>query len=115
VKVTIVLDPAFELKDLAVLGDAFWLVESPVNRALAERLWAAGRFDRNSAVFKASDVSREEAAINAYFDVIEHHPSATEIFFVGAELSHEIRAELTGAELIPVDGGFVASRATTDA
>ncbi|WP_421740027.1 hypothetical protein [Caulobacter sp.] len=35
------------------MGDAFWLVASPENRALAEEKWRAKATDPNSALFKS--------------------------------------------------------------
>jgi hypothetical protein len=113
VKVTVVLDPAYGGGRHPPLGPAFWLIESPENRALAERLWSAPGSDPNSAVFQGDRYSSTaDAAITIFSNVGEHHPCWTEIEFIGAALDANIRAAFAGEEvdLSPTPLGFTASR-----
>lgn len=83
-RVTIVLDPSFgEHGDIPGEG-AFWLVESPANRRLAERLWAAGGYDPDSAVFKAAaDSDQAKILIGLWPTILTHHPEMTEAVIPG--------------------------------
>lgn len=86
------------------LGDAFWLVESPANRAIAELRWKAKATDPNSAIFKPGDLQTEPADIEGMFETVElHHPTWSQIDFVGVPLPPEV-------ERIFRDEGFQISR-----
>ncbi|MDR3509170.1 MAG: hypothetical protein P4L64_14850 [Caulobacteraceae bacterium] len=112
-KVDVIFDRDFGAKAGADLGRAFWLVESPPNRALAEEAWATRATDANSAVFKADDgVPLEDAALERLEDVDLHHPAWTEIAFLGIRLTGELQARLEalGLSVISGEGGFVVKR-----
>lgn len=109
----IVFDPDLGKRNRPDLGDAFWLIESPHNRALAERVWATGSTDSNSAVFQAQAVaSLDEEALSRFEDVDLHHPMWTEITFLGVPLTNDLRDQLEGYALaiIPADDAFVVKR-----
>lgn len=116
-RVTVILDRAYGARDHHPLGSAFWLIESPENRSLAERVWSAGNSDPNSAVFKGDGfASMDDAAISTFFNVVEHHPLWTEIEFIGVRLSASIREELVGDGSVLVmetEDGFLVTRANT--
>lgn len=87
-KVIVALDPDYGARVDADVGDAFWLVESVPNRALAERAWVAGGTDPNSAVFQLSaGVSADENALDCFDDIDLHHPAWTEIAFIDLPFS----------------------------
>lgn len=112
-RVTVVLDPAYGARADHPLEPAFGLVESPENRKLAERLWSEGRCEPNSAVFKADGyASIGDAAVSTFFNVEEHHPSWTEIEFIGATLDEAVRRDLAaeGVDVIPTEAGFLVKR-----
>jgi len=88
-KVVVVFDVDYGGRGDADLGDAFWLIESPPNRTLATRVWAAGATDPNSAVFKANSPT-EDQALERFEDVELHHPGWTEIAFVGVPLTRDL-------------------------
>jgi hypothetical protein len=94
-KVTIVFDPDYGMRADVDVGDAFWLVESPQNRALAARLQASGAADPNSAVFREQDgPPQDDDVLDRLDDVDVHHPNWTTARFVGVRLSSELRCEL---------------------
>ena len=112
-RVTVVLDRAYGGRADHPLEPAFWLVESPENRKLAEQLWSEGTCDPNSAVFKADGyASVGDAAVSTFFNVAEHHPSWTEIEFIGAPLDEAVRGERAaeGAEVVATTAGFLVKR-----
>jgi hypothetical protein len=95
-KVIIALDPAYGTRADADLGDAFWVVESPPNRALAERAWALGKTDLNSAVYKPSAGScADEDVIQRFEDADLHHPTWNEMAFAGVSLSPSLKEHFT--------------------
>lgn len=99
-KVVVVFDPSYGDHDDADLGDAFWLVQSPCNRALASRAWEAGTTNSNSAVFDPMPhATPDDEVLERIGDVDLHHPDWTEMAFVGAPLSPKLLRKL-------VDQGF---------
>ncbi len=114
-KVTLVLDRAFGAASHPVVAPAFWLIASPENRALADRLHREQPCDPNSAVFSGDAYSSAgEAAIAMFPTVVEHHPEWTEIEFIGAGLDAEVRKAFAdeGVGLTPTATGFVATAST---
>jgi hypothetical protein len=112
-KVTVVFDPDYGAQEQSDLGNAYWLVESEANRALATRVWASGAADPNSAIFKTNQAaSREDEAISKFEDVDLHHPAWTEIEFVGVSLTWKLERDLSERSLavIPTQAGFLISR-----
>src|ERR1700761_4943191 len=110
-RVSIVLDQNFVDQTPSRLGDAFWLIESPANRALARKLWDSGRFDPNSAVFHGEP--SEEAAVGMYAVVDLHHPDWQQLEFFGVEMGDIVLAGLRDAEALELSltvDGFVAVR-----
>ena len=57
-RVMVILDRAYGARDHHPLGSAFWLIESPENRRLAERVWSALKSDPNSAILKGDGYLR---------------------------------------------------------
>ncbi len=78
------------------LGDAFWLVDSPSNRKLAEDAYAAKHYAPNSAIFNQPidgiDISD---VVELVEDIDLHHPTWREITIVGVALNLELETELT--------------------
>ena len=112
-RVIVAFDRDFGAREQPDLGDAFWLIESPDNRALAQRCWAAGTTDPNSAVFQSHEVSpQDDDALERFEDVDLHHPNWTAITFVGIPLTKELRGHFEGCGLTakPDPEGFVLER-----
>ncbi|ALL15054.1 hypothetical protein [Caulobacter henricii] len=73
------------------MGDAFWLVESPANRGLAEAAWRAKATDPNSALFKSGVGDIDNSDVLAMFETVElHHPDWSRIDWVGVKLSKDL-------------------------
>lgn len=112
-KVVVVFDPLYGERSDADLGDAFWLIESPCNRALALRAWEAGKTDSNSAVFDPMPhLTLEDEALDRLGDVDLHHPDWNEMAFVGVPLSVDLRRKLAeqGFDVEPSQSGFALRR-----
>jgi len=112
-QVTIIFDPEFGARSDADVGDAFWMVDSTGNRALADRLWASGSTDHNSAVFRAQGDEPDDDAVRERFEDVElHHPTWTTVRFVGVGLSDELRDSFLtrGLSVAPESRGFVVGR-----
>ena len=107
-RVTIVLDPQFGTYGDIPAGEAFWLVESPTNRRLSERLRAEGGRDPNSAVFRmAADADPTETVLRLWTTLEDHHPTMTEAVIVGYAQSpafetamHPFEVEQTGDRVV---------------
>lgn len=83
-RVTIAFDEQFGEDGDIPASEAFWLIDSPANRALAERLGAAGDRDPNSAVFKTTSDEDPTQALLALLDTVElHHPDMSEAIVLG--------------------------------
>jgi hypothetical protein len=107
----VALSPDYGLSSAADLGDAFWLVESPANRAIAEIKWRAKATDRNSAVFKSGG---DPADVESLFETVDlHHPNWSQIDFFGALLTDrsERYFQNEGLQVSRSDSGFVLTRA----
>lgn len=79
------------------LGDAFWLADTPINRAHAEKIWAADRTDANSAVFDwGSDTVEDDDILERLDDISLHHPNWSEVRFLSTPLTSKLRARLQG-------------------
>jgi hypothetical protein len=111
-KVALILDR--QASEQVVAGaDAYWLISSPENRQLAERLRKTDVFDLNSAVFDGDlYVNVEDAAVGVLHNIHEHHPEWTEIYVVGVEPSAAMRATLRdlGRVTKSTPYGFVVMR-----
>lgn len=97
-KIVLVFDVAYGADPQADIGDAFWLVESPSNRALAMKAWQSGATDSNSAVFDppaATPTVRD--VLERVRDVELHHPDWTDIVLVGVEPTALVRSALAEA------------------
>jgi len=111
-KVTVVFDPDFGGRPANDLGEAFWLMQSPSNRKLAEKLWRQGGYDSNSAVFDGD--ASEDSVIQTLLNVTLHHPDWTVIDVCGAAWTDEISAaipEVAGCSVTPTLAGFAITRA----
>lgn len=85
-KVVLVFDTAYGADPQADLGEAFWLVESPSNRALALTAWQSGSTDLNSAVFDPPPGPPAwEDVVGRVEDIELHHPNWSVIEVVGVE------------------------------
>ena len=112
-QVTIIFDPEFGTRSDADVGDAFWMVDSTGNRALADRLWASRSTDHNSAVFRVQgDEPDDDDALERFADVQLHHPTWTTVRFVGVSLSDELRDSFLncGLSVTPEPSGYVVRR-----
>jgi hypothetical protein len=122
--VSVVLDRAYgsRLAELIALGPV-WIVDSPVNRAVAEDMWA--KFPKRShlygiTTFKAAETdSPEEMLIGNLGTIDLHHgfhsadPPYTVLEVVGVRLTARIEAALAGFgfDSFPAsDDGFRAVR-----
>ena len=113
-KVTVVLDKEFGAGKAPRVEDAFWLIESPANKAFADQLRQAPNCDPNSALFSVGDtVSVSDAAVSTFFNVIEHHPDWSEIEFVGISPDKALKTALTreGASFSETAKGFIVKSA----
>jgi hypothetical protein len=112
-KVVVVFDPSYGERNDADLGDAFWLIESPSNRALALRAWKAGTTGSNSAVFEPMPhLTPDAEALDRFGDADLHHANWSEMAFVGVPLSPALRRQLVeqGLEVAPTPAGFTLRR-----
>jgi hypothetical protein len=115
VKVTIVFNRQLGQAEQSAIAssDAYWIGGSAENRALAEKLRKMDQFDPNSAVFDdALDHAGDEAVLTLLSTVDEHHPTWTEVFVLGAEVSTAFQDRLhqDGLEMSNVRDGFVVTR-----
>jgi hypothetical protein len=89
--VVVAFSPDYGSEETPVVGDAFWLVESPANRALAEAIWRAKATDPNSALFKSSMDEIGSSDILAMLETVDlHHPDWSKIDWIGVKLSEEL-------------------------
>ena len=101
-KVMLVFDTAYGADPRAELGDAFWLVESPDNRALALKAWQSGSTDSNSAVFDLPPGPPMAADVVGRVQDIElHHTDWTEIAVVGVKPTPQLHAAMAEAGYKP--------------
>ncbi|MCX7587569.1 hypothetical protein [Phenylobacterium sp. 58.2.17] len=95
------------------LGDAAWLVDSPVNRSLATRVWTGADAGSQVTLFDATMGEPGDAdAIARFEDIDLHHPSWTEIDVVGVRLTPALEQEFRtlGIRIAACEAGFVARR-----
>jgi len=114
-KVTLVLDPSYG-EALAALDQPLWVCDSPVNRAVAERLWSVPNIDRMAVTtFRMSGESVDESGADIVPTIDEHHPGWTDIVVVGAPLTPSLRATFEQYEpghFVEGDMGFTFVRDT---
>ncbi|MFZ3005954.1 MAG: hypothetical protein WA047_07235, partial [Phenylobacterium sp.] len=110
-KVMLVFDEAYGNRSQE-LGDAFWLVDSPANRTLAEQAWKTSSIAPNSAVFRCHSPASTHDVIEKVQDIDLHHPDWSEIVLVGIEPSAELALELKaeGLQTIPASGAIFIHR-----
>ena len=83
-RVTIAFDEQFGEDGDIPAGEAYWLIDSPANRALAGRLRSSGGRDPNSAVFKWPSDEDPTQALLGLLDTVElHHPEMSEAIIFG--------------------------------
>ena len=83
-KAVLVFDTSHGAGPQANLGEAFWLVESPSNRALALSAWQSGPTGANSAVFDPPlDALAWEDVVGRMQDIELHHPEWSVIEMIG--------------------------------
>jgi hypothetical protein len=126
-KVVVVVDPVFgnRLSDIT-RGVPVWIVDTPVNRAAAERMWAQRPGESHLTgitIFKAPADSGEEALL-AEIDTIDlHHraysasPPYSILEVIGASLTDRIKNKLRKygfEEFHSSSRGFIAVRAASD-
>ena len=111
-KVALILDQEAD-EHLLAGANAYWLIASPANRALAMRLAATGAYDANSAVFDGTRYSGvEDAAVGILDNIDEHHPEWTGVEVAGVELTNALAALLVqnGRKATRLARGFVVTR-----
>ncbi|MEZ5823272.1 MAG: hypothetical protein R3C97_00530 [Geminicoccaceae bacterium] len=91
-------------------GDAFWLADTPENKAIAKRIWMSGETDPGSALFKrVPTASAGEELLEILADIDLHHSDWSEIRFLGKMFARDhvdvlrrcgFRAELKDRELV---------------
>lgn len=109
-RVTIVIDERFGEHGDIPPGEAFWLIESPANRTLAERLWAEGGRDPNSAVFKwTPQDDATETLLGILNSVKLHHPEMSEAVVIGYAPTPAFEAYLSPLKMM-FEGGRVVIR-----
>ena len=103
-------------------GQPVWIVDTPANRAVAEKLWAEfpdRTYLNGVTLFSATAACAEERVINELETVDLHHgsysadPAYAGIEIVGAEPTARLTAELSLYGLTDIavtDSGFRASR-----
>jgi hypothetical protein len=112
-KVMLVFDPKYGAREEPDLGDAFWLVESPDNRALASKAWTAKTSDPNSAIFRPGRaLSLQDQAFAKFEEIDLHHPDWTEVAVVAVPLTAELNRQFSseGRRLVAVPSGFSVFR-----
>ena len=124
-RVVIVVDPAFgeRLVDL-VERMHVWVVRSPANEEVVQRLWAESDgkhvLESGATLFNPAGHSPEDSCLGILSTVEEHHgeyshdPPLGVIEVFGAEASSPVRDELAELGFNEVDSrpaGFMASRA----
>lgn len=106
-KVMLVFDPKYGAREESDLGDAFWLIESPDNRALATKAWTTNASDPNSAVFKPEEgLSLSDQALAKFADIDLHHPGWTEVAFVAVPLTADFDQRISGGGFRLLTGPF---------
>lgn len=93
-KVMLVFDEAYGDRAERELGDAFWLINSPANRSIAEEAWKAASTDPNSAVFKGQSPVTAEDVLCKVREIDLHHPRWSTIVVIGAEPTEEMTLAL---------------------
>jgi hypothetical protein len=111
-KVMLIFDEAYGGRAERVLGNAFWLIDSPANRPVAEQAWKAASTDPNSALFKGHPPATVQDVLGKVQDIDLHHPEWSEIVVVGAEPTAELTSELEADSLVITHGpeGFLIRR-----
>jgi len=120
--VFVVVDKEYgeRLRELAPRG-AVWIIDTPQNRAAAQKLWAApqnaSQLD-GVTTFKSEATSPEKAFLNALDTVDLHHgshssaPPYTELEVIGALLTEQVKSKLRPygfAEFSSTPSGFRAA------
>lgn len=107
--VVVAFSPNYGSTNDPELGDAFWLVESPANRAVAQQRWQAQSTDPNSALFQGAST----ADVEGMMETVEvHHPNWSRIDFIDAALTDGLkRAFLSeGFQISDLPSGFTVIR-----
>ncbi|KQS55149.1 hypothetical protein ASG17_03375 [Brevundimonas sp. Leaf363] len=107
--VVVAFSPNYGTADAPELGNAFWLVESPANRAIAEQKWKAKSTDPNSAILKSGDAPDVEGM---FATVDLHHPNWSRVDFIGASLTNglEYLFRDAGFQIAELPSGFALTR-----
>jgi len=111
-RVMLVFEETYGSRDKPQLGDAFWMVDTPANRALAEKAWKDASTDPNSAVFQSHSPARAQDVIGKVQDIDVHQPDWSEIVLVGVERGDELMSELEaeGLAIIATSGALAIRR-----
>ena len=97
-KIILVFDYAYGANPQADLGDAFWLVASPANRALASAARQSGSTDSNSAVFDPPlGLPAAEDIVERVQDIELHHPEWSVVEVIGVEPTPQSLAAMSEA------------------
>lgn len=120
-KVVVVVDEQFgERLALIPRGIPVWIVDTPVNKPVAQRLWAQRPNELTGVTtFTALGKSAEETLLAELDTVDDHHgqyaatPRYTILEVIGASLTPRIKAELEEygfQQFRPNEEGFTAAR-----
>ncbi len=105
-KVTLVLDAACGDR-LSSLHRPTWVCDSPLNRPVAERIWATASDGPDAlTVFHRDPESDEHTLADLLPTIDDHHPGWTALSIVGVPLTPAVRACFERYE----PGRFVESR-----
>lgn len=104
--VTVILDRAYGERLLALpVGTAVWIVDTPPNRAAAQRLWAQHTSDSHLdgvTTFKTREEASAEEMLLGKLDTIDlHHgtysaqPPYTVVEVIGAAITERVKAAMS--------------------
>jgi hypothetical protein len=121
-RVVIVVGPGLAADVRRIAGDRHvWAIRTPEYQRVADeerRSFPGHSLERGVTLFRADNTSTEQALISIFGTVQEHHgeyshhPPLDEVEVVGADLTPEVRAELSAfgfTEIVRSGRGFVAS------
>ncbi|PTS81812.1 MULTISPECIES: hypothetical protein [unclassified Caulobacter] len=98
--VVIAFTPDYGATDDLELGDAFWLVDSPANRAAAEVQRRERGTDPNSAIFRSTGAPVTPDDVLAMLGNVDlHHPDWTSITVVGVPPTSDLLGHLHSQRL----------------
>lgn len=122
-RVTIVVGPGFAEEVRRIAADRHvWAIRTHEYQHVADevrRTWPDHSLERGITLFAAGEARPEHGLVSIFGTVEEHHgewshcPPLDEVEVLGAEPTHDVRAELSGfgfTDIARSERGFVASR-----